>query len=251
MAGKVLIGIGVFVVVLVSIAFFSIKSAQSEPPPQLVSNFVDLNKIEKISKYRSCTGHLVIPRDGKESRSNMKHYFWVKKEFIKNNSVEIYAPYQGYVSALYTDPDKNLEGEIWISPKKMFALMPPFGMWNFSVQHVNVRQDLKVGSEVKAGELIGYAALTDKEGDSFDIVYGKLNIPPKKIDNWTSPYGDLGSVFNHMGDNVFDSYKQKGIPSRQELIISKEERGQNPCRYRGEGPEFEAGGNLEDWVELQ
>lgn len=251
MVGKILIGIGSLAVILFAIAFFSIKSNQNEPPPKLTANFVDLNKIEKISKYRSCAGHLVIPQDGSQLRSNMKHYFWVKKEFIKDNTVEIYAPYHGYVSTLYKDEKENLEGEIWISPKKIFALLPPFGMWNFSVQHINVRPNLKVGSEVKAGELIGYAALTDKAGDSFDIVYAKLSIPPKRIDNWSSPYGDLDSVFNHMDDNVFALYRQKGIPSKEDLLIGKEQRAQSPCKYNGSGPNFILQEGQDDWSEFK
>lgn len=251
MLRKILIGIGTLILILGFAVVFSIKSNENVPPPVLVANFVNLDKIEKISKYRSCTGHLVIPQDGKELRSNMKHYFWVKKEFNKSGTVEIYAPYNGYVSALYNDQKENLEGEIWISPKKVFAMMPPFGMWNFSVQHIDVREDLKLGSEVKAGELIGYAALSDERGDSFDIVYGKLGMPPKNIDNWSSPYSDLDSVFNHMEENVFAQYKQKGIPSKEDLFISKEQRAQSPCKYNSSGPYFTRQEGQDDWSEIQ
>lgn len=250
MVVKILTVIGILVLILISGAFFSIKSNKNVPPPQITANFVDLNKIEKISRYRSCTGHLVIPQNG-ESRSNMKHYFWVKNEFNKPNTVEIYAPYNGYVSALHKDQKENLEGEIWISPKKTFAMMPPFDMWNFSVQHIEIREDLKLGSAIKAGELIGYAALSDEKGDSFDIVYGKLGMPPKKIDNWSSPYFALDSAFNHMEESVFDLYKQKAIPSKEDLFVSKEKRDQSPCRYRGSGPYFIPQEGQDDWLELK
>ena len=74
-----------------------------------------------------------------------------------------------------------------------------------------------------------------KVKDSFDIVYGKSGFPPKKIDNWTGPFADLDSVFNHMSDVVLKEYRESGV-STEELIVIKEERDQNPCQYKDEGP---------------
>lgn len=107
-----------------------------------------------------------------------------------------------------------------------------------------------MGSEVKAGELIGYAALSEKRGDSFDIVYGKMSMIPTKIDNWTNPFVDLDSVFNHMADAVFAQYQKKGITSREDIITSKEKRDQNPCQYMGEGPYFSNQEDSDNWVLL-
>lgn len=178
----------------------------------------------------------------------MKHYFWVKPEYNKTQTVEIFSPYDGYVTTLRDEPELDLEGEIWIAPKSLPVFLPPIGVWQFSVQHIDVRKDLKRGSEVKAGELIGYAALSSQRGDSFDIVYGKLSLIPKKIDNWTAPFSDLDSVFSHMSDQVFAEYKQKGLTSKEEFIISKETRDQNLCQYQGEGPYFSNQELPENWV---
>lgn len=251
MVRKILIAVGVLIVILLSVAFFSIKSAQKEPPPQIVANFTNLDKIEKISKYRSCQGHVTVPQDERETRRSMKHYFWVRPEYNESEKVEIYSPYEGYVSIVRSEPELNLEEEIWISSKNIFAMLPPIGVWNFSVQHLDVRKDLKVGDKVKAGELIGYAALSQKRGNSFDIVYAKLGIPPKKIDGWTAPFSEIDSVFNHMSDEVFAEYQKKWITSKDELFISKEERDQNPCQYQGEGPYFAPQEKTDDWAELQ
>lgn len=81
-----------------------------------------------------------------------------------------------------------------------------------------------MGDEVKAGELLGYAALSEERGDSFDVIFGKMSMIPKKIDNWTAPFADLDSVFNHMSEEVFAQYQKKGISSKEDLVISKEER---------------------------
>jgi len=247
---KVLLGIGTLVILLIATAFFSIKSAQSDPPPQVVANFTNLDKIEKISKYRSCTGHVTVPQDERETKRNMKHYFWVKPEYNKPKTVEIYSPYDGYVADIRSEPDLNLEGEIWISSKKMFALIPPLGVWTFSAQHIDIRSDLKLGDQVKSGELIGWLATSKTRGDSFDIIYARSGFPPKKIDNWTGPFSDLDSVFNHMSSDVQAEYQKKGV-SMEKLILSKETRDQNPCQYRDGGPYFAPPqNNQDDWVEL-
>lgn len=251
MIRKILIAIGVLIAIVISVVLFSIKSAQKEPPPQIVANFTNLDKIEKISKYRNCQGHVTVPQNQRETRRSMKHYFWVKPEYNKGGEVEIYSPYDGYVSVLRDEPNLNLEGEIWIRSKSNFVFLPPIGVWQFSVQHIDVRKDLKRGSEVRAGELIGYAALSEKRGGSFDIVYGKMSIIPKNIDNWTAPFADLDSVFNHISDEVFTQYQQKGIISKDDLFISKEVRDQNPCQYRGEGPSFAPQEKTDDWAKLQ
>lgn len=247
---KVLTIIGVLVLILVAAVFISIKSAQNEPPPQLIANFTDLDKIERISKYRSCQGHVTVPQGSKETKRSMKHYFGVKPEYVGKGTVEIYSPYDGYVSVIRSEPELHLEGEIWIVPKRRLAILPPLELWQFSVQHIIVSENLKLGSVVKAGQLLGYAAAPTLERDTFDIVYAKLGVPPKKIDGWTAPFADLDSVFNHMSDDVFAEYQQKGV-SVEELIVTKEERDQNPCQYIGEGPSFAPKVGLDDWAELQ
>lgn len=228
--------------------FLSLKPAQSKPPPLITANFVDLNKIEKISKYRSCAGHVTVPQDGREMRRNMKHYFWVKPEYNRSKTVEIYSPYDGYVGDIRSDLNENLEGEIWISPTEIFAMVPPLGVWTFSVQHIDIRPDLKLGDKIKAGELIGWLAVSESRGDSFDIVYGKSGFPPKKIDNWTNPFADLDSVFNHMSDEAFAKYKEKGFTSKENFVTSKEERDQKACQYQEEGPYFNNQEDPDNWV---
>lgn len=178
----------------------------------------------------------------------MKHYFSVKPEYIGGDTVDIYSPYDGFVASIREDRAEGLEGEMWIAPKDIFVLLPPIGRWMFSVQHINIREDLKRGSEVRAGELIGYAAVAAGNRNTFDVVYAKGSIFPKRIDNWMGPFADLDSIFNHMSEEVFAQYKSRGIISKEELIISKEERDQNPCIYMNDGPYFlnqEDGGN---WV---
>lgn len=205
--------------------------------PLLVHNFVDIDKIEKISKFRSCQGHTVIPVDESESKRSMKHYFVVKPEFQKENGVPLYAPYDARVAAILSFPDEGLEGEIWLDGGSD---------WQFSIEHINLVKDLKWGSKVHAGDLLGYAAR-----GNFDVVYAISADHTKVIDGYTSPFAALGSVFSHMSDSVFAEYQKYGIDDRSGLIYTKDFRDANPCKYRGDGQ----GGlndieHPEDWVFL-
>lgn len=237
MIRKILLGIGILVLLLALMGVVSANYNKSQDPPELVTNFVDLKQVRKISKYRSCAGHTATPQHGRESKRSMKHYFTLYPEYEKENFVEIYAPYDGYI-AIFAGPE-----EIWFAPgeKSVFSLLP-MNRWMFSVTHVKAREDLNMGDYVKAGEVIGYGTFSPKYErgyPSFDVVYGKLGslLKAKKVDNWRSPYGDLDSVFNHMSPAILAEYEQKGV-TRENIILSKEERDSDPCIYRDGGPYF-------------
>lgn len=255
MVRKVLIGLGVLILTLLSAVFLSIKINESQPPPKLVANFVDINKVKQISKYRSCAGHTTVPQDGREMKRNMKHYIEVYPELRKEETVEIYSPYDGFISVIRADMADRLEGEIWIVPDRgILTILPPFNLWMFSFEHVQPRKGLKVGDKVKAGELMGYASflVTERTDPTFDAIYGKMALPsvPKKLDNWNSPFSDLDSVFDHMSDEVYAQYQKRGI-TREKIIVSKDERDNNPCTYRDHGPYFENSQDPVNWVILK
>ena len=152
------------------------------------------------------------------------------------------------MASIREDRNDGLEGEIWIVPKDIFFLLPPIGRWSFSVQHINIIEGLKRGSEVVAGEVIGYAAVVSNNRNTFDVVYAKGGLFPKRMDNWMGPFTDLDSVFNHISDEVWAEYLEKGIPSRETLIIGKDERDKHPCVYKDDGPYFVEQDSSENWV---
>ncbi len=171
----ILIVIGSLILLLISAVFASIKINESYPPPQIVANFVDLKKVVEISRYRSCVGHTTVPQDGREMKRNMKHYIEVYPELRKEDTVEIYSPYDGYISVIRADMSDKLEGEIWIAPDRgILTILPPFNLWMFSFEHVQPRKGLKIGDKVKAGELIGYASflVVERSSPTFDVIYG-------------------------------------------------------------------------------
>ena len=242
---------GGIILTLSSICIILFIMSKNAPAPQIVANFTEIDKIEKISKYRSCVGHTTVPQDEREMKRSMKHYFWVKPEYLGSDTIEIYAPYDGFVTGIREDRSDGLEGEIWIAPKDMFVVLPPIGRWMFSVQHINIRSGLKQGSEVKAGELIGYGAVAAQNRDTFDVVFAKASMFPKTIDNWVGPFMDLDSIFNHMSKDVFAQYLTKGIYSKEDVIITKEKRDQSPCVYKDNGPYFLNQEDPNNWVIFQ
>lgn len=248
---KVLKIIGTVILVLITGIFLLFVLAQKALPPQIVANFTELNKIEKISKYRSCAGHTTVPQDEREMKRSMKHYFLVKSEYLGDDTVDIYSPYDGFVANIREDRASGLEGEIWIVPKDTFAILPPIGRWSFSIQHINIREGLKRGSEVKAGELIGHAAVAAENRKTFDVVYAKGSLIPKNIDNWIGPFNDLDSIFNHMSEKIFAQYQKKGITSKENIIINKEDRDKNPCVYKDNGPYFQNHDDAGNWAVLK
>lgn len=242
-----LLGIGIFVLLIIAVVFASILYNGSLPPPQLVANFVDIHKVRQISQFRSCAGHTTVPQDGREMKRNMKHYFILYPEYNKENVVEIYAPFDGYIALLFG------KEEIWIAPERKSILnILPINQWMFSLTHVKLKEGLKMGDTVKAGDVIGYGTFSMSEpgNPTFDAVYGTMKIPPKKVDSWNSPFGDLDSVFNHMSPEVLALYQQKGVTA-ENIIISKKERDNDPCIYKGEGPYFEYKHGSNESVELK
>ena len=108
-----------------------------------------------------------------------------------------------------------------------------------------------MGSKVKAGEIVGYASflVAERTDPTFDVIYGTMGLPMKTLDNWNSPFGNLDSVFNHMSDEVLAQFEKRGI-NKEDIILSKEERDQDPCTYRENGPYFNNHSDPANWVEL-
>lgn len=235
MIRKILISLILLLIAAASVVVTSVVYNGSLEPPELVTNFVDINKVRRITKFRSCAGHTTVPRDGRELKRNMKHYIILYPEYHEENLVEVYAPYDGYVALQFG------KEEIWIAQgeKSVFNILP-LNQWMVGFTHVLPKEGLRMGDRVKAGELIGHGTFTLNERGypTFDVLYGTLSMRLKRMDNWTSMLGDLDSVFNHMSPNVLAEYKAKGI-TPETIIIPKERRDNDPCIYKDGGPYFD------------
>ncbi len=257
----ILWAIGVLVVILISLKLLEFVSGHKRPSsqvdsqPMITANFVDTAKIAAVTKFRSCQGHIVVPQDGSETRSNMKHYFYLNKEFTQaRRQVELFAPFDGYVSDIYQGDaefsDRNpASRDMTFSKKKGLTAR---SAWGLTLLHVEPLETLKEGQSVKAGELVGYVSLElIPPYYAFDVVYAKMGTFPKKIDLWTSPYAALDSAFSHMTPTVLSQYQALGSRTATDYVINRAVRQASPCEYGPDGRSFNTERNnswYNDWV---
>lgn len=207
--------------------------------PQFVEkNFTQLNKIEKISKFRSGFGHSYT--DGNETCRSMKHYFNPFQRFRDNDIVEIYSPVNGIINSVLNDGHgasiglKNKEVQIKCDDQPAFV---------FILFHCDIiSETIASGKKVKAGELLGYGRLyyddLQQYSTSFDIAVS-VNTPAGM---------KLISYFDVLNDQIFHEYVSRGANSRNDFVISRETRDKSPLQCNGET--FLDSGILENWVTL-
>lgn len=193
---------------------------------------IDLEQIQSISKYRSCAGHI---RDGYnfkgelENDRSMKHYFLPIPDLQGTlDQVALYAPFDGEINKIDYEKDKviperpnNGGGLHFISEIDPNA--------EVIYGHIYTVKDYKIGNQVKAGELVGYAALGQK-GNDFDI---DLSTP-----GGTGAYKGrevLGSIFDHMTPKVLAAFAKYDI-TPENTKFTKEYRDANPCNFVTTGP---------------
>jgi hypothetical protein len=212
---------------------------ESNGIPQFIGeDFTQLSKIEEISKFRSGFGH--SSTDGTEVCRSMKHYYTPYSNYRENNTVEIYAPVTGKIVSVSNDGHGTSTGlknkEIQIMPDDQPAFI-------IVIYHCDLTSaSIATGKDVQAGELLGHASLYDEELDEYSTSFD--------IALWVNtPLGArLISCFEAMTDDLFSHYIARGVDSRQDFIITREERDADPLLCDGET--FLTGGNLENWVKL-
>lgn len=239
------------------------EGGNSAAAPAVTANFVELDKIAAITKFRSCQGHIVVPQDGTETRSNMKHYFYLKKEFTgAQGLVPLYAPFDGYVVDIFAEEDEVFGDRVAESRDISFSTKKGLSSrsdWMLTILHIIPITALKEGNAIKAGEMVGHVALEKiPPYFSFDVTYSKMGTFPKKIDGWNSPYKALESVFAHMDTSVLAQYQRFGATRSEDFTVSKATRDASPCQYRPDSIQFSRElnkdwdndwlGNLEDAV---
>jgi hypothetical protein len=199
--------------------------------PQFVStDVIKLPKISEISKFRSGAGHDYS--DDFESCRSMKHYFTPKND-VDKLSVMIVSPINGTVIGTTHERTDTL-----VSKGTMIGIQSDeYPAFQIIIFHVDLIQAFNVGDKITAGQLLGYPA--DYENATIADTAVGVNTP--------SGY-KLLSYFQVMTDSLFLSYQARGITSRDDLIISKDERDADPLTCDGET--FADGGHLENWVIL-
>lgn len=204
--------------------------------PKFVNyNYIDLNKIEKISRFRSGMGH-DYPDDFESCRS-MKHYF---NPSVENYStVEIFSPVDGVITSMVES------NGIRINIKSS-----TYPAYQFIIFHVEVLSGLEIGDFVSAGEKIGNHIHNVIDPTISDIAVQRFVLHESIFKT------QLISYFDVMTDDHFNTnYVGTEIQTRADLIISKEERDASPLDCEGEefvGEEYGDGGygSISNWAQL-
>jgi len=208
---------------------------------------LDLTQIKSFSKFRSCAGHDYPGYNFDqilETDRSMKHYIYPTAEFQGTlDKVKMLAPFDGTVSKFDLEKDK-VGGRLKGGNAITFST-PVDEVVRFEFGHLYFVKDFKVGDEVKAGELVGYAALAEKEND-FDI----------DLFSWIYINGGetraFDSAFSHMTDPVLAEFAKYGI-TPENTKISKEARDASPCNYTGPDKNQSSQGTGrtgDDWIQL-
>jgi hypothetical protein len=192
----------------------------TEAPPQFcTADFINLDKIDKISVFRSFEGHDYS--DSFEHNLSMKHYF---NPYSNVESVEIYSPVQGSVANIHQEQNGvGYQVQIQVANSPGYAVI---------IFHLNVTDGLAVGNSVEAGQQIGTASAAQ----GTDIAISQTVFFSSK----------LYSYFDVMTDNVFAHYQARGATDRSEFVRSAQVAEEmSKTHYFNELPPL-----LEDWVTL-
>lgn len=222
-----LIGVGGLVIVGVSAVMIIRRPAfhrydEASVSQFIAADFIELDKVFSISKFRSGAGHDYSSGTGETCRS-MKHYFSPQPTDGKDVSAwyaepdpatatTIFSPVDGRISAIESE-HTPVGKQIHIRP----AAAPDFTVRLF---HVFPLDSIKVGVRVQAGQQIG--RIHQDQGTDIAVEVGGL-------------FGTQDfSYFAVMPDHLFAAYQARGVISRADLIISKEARDAHPLQCAGE-----------------
>ena len=234
----------------------------TNPPKLATSNFIDLDPYIRITKIRAAYGHNYnygsVDHDptGK-SCSSMKHYFDAYTEqqrwngdfgsYDTRGAVKFYSPVDGNMYQLIPkEIEQGTEYQFYIGPTGYSQLV-------FTFHHVDLLDEFITagGGSVTAGQHIGYIMRPHGQGEIAVAVSNGANT-------------EYISFFDVMTDEVFAEYQARGITSRAQMTIPREERAANPipCTLNdGSGGKFysESGdeksfqewqNGSDNWVEL-
>jgi len=189
-------------------------------PKFVTVDYIELEKIYRISKFRSSVGHSYS--DDFEQCRSMKHYFQPKDD-VDWSAVKIFSPVKGTVSRMF---------EEWAGTQVQIK-SEQYPAFYFIIFHINLANPLKVGDGINLAQQLGTHIGSQTMSD---IAIG-VNTPK----GWK-----LVSYFDVMTDSLFQTYQARGLSSRNDVIISREARDADTLTCAGET--FTKLGHLENWV---
>lgn len=174
-------------------------------PTFVNANYIELNKIGAITRFRSGVGHDYS--DDFESCRSMKHYFTTGLDRYNDTSIRIFSPVNG---TIITMEDEWTGKHIKIKCKEYPAFF-------FDIFHVNLKIPLAVGNTVTENQFLGNHSSPMTMSDIAVMVVTPKDGPvPDKPKGWKNI-----SWFDVISEPLFQQYKARGIPNRDTVKISK------------------------------
>ena len=210
-------------------------------PRFITADFIELDKVENVSPFRSGGGHDYSADSSGETCRSKKHYFSPtmaarggaeankrRKELDARGetvpppdeslAAKIFSPVDGIIF----DVSKTHWGDaLKIKP----ADQPAFVI---EISHVFLYPGTTEGMTVKAGQRIAYT------GNSTDmsITWSPGLDAARKVIDPTDEWFYV-SYFSVMTDSVFAAYKARGVKDRGQMVVSREWRDAHPFECDG------------------
>lgn len=189
----------------------------------VTTNYIELDKIGRISKFRSLAGHDY--HDDFEQCRSMKHYFEPKYS-VDWSSIKITSPVKGSVSRIF---EEWAGTQVQIQSEK-------YPKYIFIIFHINLATPLHVGDQITLGQQLGTHIGSQTMSD---IAVGVATESGYK----------LISYFETLTDSLFQLYQLRGVATRNDMIITKEARDADSVKCGGDT--FLSSGTIGDWVVLK
>ncbi len=191
-------------------------------PRFVLFDYIDLDKISRISKFRSGIGHSYA--DDFESCRSMKHYY-MPKSGLDWATVDVYSPVTGTIATIFQE---------WAG-YQLHIQSQDYPAFFVILFHVNLREPLAVGDSVAVGQHLG----THVGAQTMSDVAVRVSTPSGM--KYVS-YLDIAT------DAVFAAYQARGLAARADAIIPQAARDADPLECSGEA--FGTTGTIENWVLL-
>jgi hypothetical protein len=186
-------------------------------------NYIELDNIYRISKFRSSIGHDYS--DAFESCRSMKHYFEPRSD-ADWSTIKVYSPVSGKIT--------RVEQE-WAGTKLEIA-SDNYPAFRFSIFHINPSTSYQVNDPVTAGQQLGMHIGSQTMSDISVLV----NDPTRQ--------GLLISYFETLTDAAFTEFSSRGVSTRNMMTIPKDTRDAFPLICSGDT--FVSSDTLENWIYL-
>lgn len=173
---------------------------QSTVSPSVTHDFIELDKIARISKFRSGYGH-DFSYVGDETCRSMKHYFLVK-EGVDPRTVRYTAPFEGIITDVRqtTNEYGTIESQFAIRSKEN-------SNYYFVFFHVALDRFLVDGSHVSTGQFLGTVG--------HPKAHGEIAVEERSFGG-----GALHSWFDIIDTELSHDYADRGV-NKENVIIPK------------------------------